>query len=470
MNRGIKRLLTGRSGVSVLSAVIAGLGLISVGQVAAQTFMTLHSFTALTPLTNSDGGNPVGGLILSGSTLYGTAFHGGTAGLGAVFAANAMGTGFTTLHSFTNGSDGCFTGAGLILSGNCLYGTAVAGGANGYGTVFAVNTDGANFTTLYSFTNGSDGATPDAGLILSGSTLYGTASGGGSSGHGTVFSVNTNGTNFTTLYAFTNGSDGANPVAGLILSGSTLYGTALAGGSSDYGTVFSVNTNGTNFMTLYSFTNGSDGANPAAGLILSGGTLYGTASAGGSSGNGTVFSINTNGANFMTLHTFTNGSDGATPNAGLILSGCTLYGTAFYGGSAGHGTMFTINTNGTNFIPLRSFTNGSDGALPAAGLILSDDTFYGTATSGGSSGNGTVFSFSFAPQLTINLSGTNVILAWPTDVDGFSYAGFSLKSTSTLLPAAWNGVTPAPVVTKGYYTVTNPISGAQQFYQLNQGK
>ena len=76
-----------------------------------------------------------------------------------------------------------------------------------------------------------DGAQSEAGLILSGNTLYGTASNGGSSGNGTVFAVNTDGTGFTTLHSFTDGNDGANPGAGLILSGNTLYGTASEGGS-----------------------------------------------------------------------------------------------------------------------------------------------------------------------------------------------------------------------------------------------
>src|ERR1035437_9858584 len=103
--------------------------------------------------------------------------------------------------------------AGLILSGNTLYGTARNGGSFNNGTVFAVNTDGTGFTILHTFTAGyynssylilnSDGASPEAGLILSGNTLYGTASLDGSSGYGTVFAVNTNGTGFTILHSFT---------------------------------------------------------------------------------------------------------------------------------------------------------------------------------------------------------------------------------------------------------------------------
>src|SRR5947209_143860 len=101
------------------------------------------------------------------------------------------------------------------------------------------------------------------------------------------------------------------------------------------------------FTTLHSFTGRSDGADPYAGLILSGNTLYGTAFVGGSSGDGTVFKVNTNGTGFTTLHSFTGGLDGATPYAGLVLSGNTLYGTAYNGGISGWGTVFAVNTNGT---------------------------------------------------------------------------------------------------------------------------
>jgi len=211
----------------LLPALMAGLGLVPVGRVTAQTFTTLYSFTG-----GSNGANPGAGLILSGNTLYGTAESGGNSGVGTVFAINTDGTGFTNLHSFNggfNGGDGAYPGAGLILSGNTLYGTAPYGGSSGVGTVFAVNIDGTGFTNLHSFTGftpgsgtNSDGANPRAGLILSGNTLYGTAEEGGSAGFGTVFAINTDGTGFTTLYSFTNGSDGARPFAGLILSGDTL--------------------------------------------------------------------------------------------------------------------------------------------------------------------------------------------------------------------------------------------------------
>src|SRR5205814_50273 len=185
-----------------------------------------------------DGGHPLAGLILSGSSLYGTTAGGGSSCAGTVFAVNTDGTGFTNLHDFNN-SDGNYLVAGLILSGNTIYGTAKYGVNSGNGTMFKLNTDGSGFTNIYSFTatpvhvpfsppsTNSDGTHPQAGLLLSGNTLNGTASEGGSSGFGTVFAVNVNGTGFTNLHSFTRGTDGANPYGGLITnsSGSTLYGT-----------------------------------------------------------------------------------------------------------------------------------------------------------------------------------------------------------------------------------------------------
>jgi uncharacterized repeat protein (TIGR03803 family) len=449
----------------LLTALVVGLGLILTGRVTAQTYTNVHLFMGYP----GDGANPQGGLILSGNTLYGTTSGGGTNGNGTVFRVNTDGSNCTNLYSFTteafNGGhiltnrDGANPAAGLYLSGHTLYGTAPAGGGFGFGTVFRVNTDGTDFTNLYNFTGGNDGAVPLAGLILSSNTLYGTAQQGGNSGYGTVFAINTDGSNFTNLYSFTveafndddalTNCDGANPVAGLILAANTLYGTAFGGGSGGNGTVFAVNTDGSNFTNLYSFTAGvlngefyltnSDGANPAAGLILAGNTLYGTAHDGGSFAAGTVFAVNTDGSNFTNLYTFTDfgdydpNSDGASPQAGLFLSGHTLYGTTVAGGG-GNGTVFQVNTDGSDFTNLYSFATfggSGNGATPDAGLILSSNTLYGTTFGGGTNGNGTVFALS---------------VSLPGDQGIYSYTAFK-----TAVYAQTNGTPPVAVDPSGPY-------------------
>jgi uncharacterized repeat protein (TIGR03803 family) len=481
--RGLVPLRGGRS--RVLPALIAVLNLIQAVLATAQTFATLHSFTALGETVvdeepfyvNSDGANPSAGLILSGSTLYGTTELAGPLGSGTLFAVNTDGTGFTNLHIFAQrhyfggyvpdeNSDG-MSPNGLILSGQTLYGTAGFGGWSGGGTLFAVNTDGTGFTNLHNFTTESH---PEAGLILSGNTLYGTAQDGGNYGCGTVFAINTNGTGFTNLHSFNYAGDGANPQASLILSGNTLYGTAYGGGSSSFGTVFAVNTNGTGFTNLHTFA-GSDGNGPYAGLVLAQGfVLYGTTLAGGSAGYGTVFAYPTNVTiqGFGTVHSFTasstnasgvyTNSDGVNPEAGLILSGYTLYGTASGGGSSGYGTVFALYPG---FTTLHSFTGGSDGASPQAGLVLSGNTLYGTAAGGGSSGNGTVFSLSFRPQLTITPSGTNVILTWPANVAGFDYTGYRLQRANAITGLFAD----VPGSSSPYFV---PITSPQQFFRLVQ--
>jgi uncharacterized repeat protein (TIGR03803 family) len=454
----------------------------------AQTFTILHSFSA-TPNTNGDGVFPHGALTLSSNTLYGAAGAGGNSGSGIVFALNTDGTGFTNLHDFTaisvypyTNNEGVDPNGELLLSGNTLYGTAQYGGNSGFGTAFSLHTDGTAFTNLQSFNGGSDGANrPDTGLVLTNNTLYGTTQYGGTSDHGVVFAVNTDGSGFTNLYSFTGFSDGASPIGGLILSGNTLYGAAYNGGSWGRGTVFAVNIDGSGFTNLHSFaaahTNSSlhiytnsEGFYPQSGLTLSGDTLYGTASAGGTSGKGTVFAVNIDGSGFTNLHNFIGRSDGANPVAGLILLGKAVYGTAQYGGSWGNGTVFAVSTDGTGFTTLHSFDDGG-GANPVAGLILSGNTLYGTSLYGGSfsSGYGTVFSVSFTPQLSISQAGTNVVLSWPTNFAGFDYTAYTLGSTTNLGSSAiWDTNLPPPVVVNGQLTVTNPISGTQKFFRLSQ--
>jgi uncharacterized repeat protein (TIGR03803 family) len=435
-----------------------------------------------------------------------------------VFAVNTNGAGFTTLHTFANAqrgtnTDGVGPSGSLILSGATLYGVASSGGIEGHGTVFAVNTDGSAFTNLHFFqataidslgiqTN-SGGAFPEAGLILAGSTLYGTAASGGAGGEGTIFALNTNGTGFTNLHSFastavnasvisTNG-EGSSP-HGLILSGNTLYGTASRGGTEGEGTVFALNIDGSGFKNLHSFAasklspsgyTNSDGSTPYAGLIRSGNILYGTTSRGSSEGQGTVFALRTDGAGFTNLHIFTapilsplgvyTNYDGATPIAGLTLVGNTLYGSASIGGAAGNGAVFALTTNGASFTTVHGFASGaampdlffgniytnSEGTSPNAGLLLSGNTLYGAASQGGRSGSGTLFSLSFAPKLTISPSGSRFVLSWPTKVAGFNYTSFTLQTAL----AAGGVFADVPAATSPY-TVT--VTAEQEFFRLTR--
>jgi len=232
---------------------------------------------------------------------------------------------------------------------------------------------GQTFTTLYSFSDGIGGALPH-GTLVSGNTFYGTtyqeASSNGAVELGTVFAIGINGTGFSNVHVFSNldgygpmagleggptHSDGTTPQASLILSGNTLYGTASFGGPGEGGTVFAVNTDGSGFTNLHSFALPDDGYRPSSGLVLSSNTLYGTTEYGGAGGlrNGTVFAVSTDGAGFLILHSFA-GSEGAYPGS-LVLSGKTLYGSTG-GDTSGNGTVFAMNTDGSGFRVLHSFT------------------------------------------------------------------------------------------------------------------
>jgi uncharacterized repeat protein (TIGR03803 family) len=410
-----------------------------------------------------------------------------------VFRVNTDGTDFTVLHAFTlsdglsrTNSDGANSQAPLALWGRTLYGTAGGGGSSGNGTVFGLNADGTDFTNLHSFSAGGynssgfytniDGQFPYAGLVLSGSNLYGTTYYGGSGGSGTVFKVNTNDTGFAVLHVFSplsahyqgTNSDGASSYAGLVLSGNTLYGTASEGGGSGNGTVFAVHTDGTGFTILHSFSAShdyanSDGAGPS-GLVLSGNTLYGGTGGGGSKGNGVVFKLNTDGTGFTVLYDFSVGRDAASPG-GLVLSGNTLYGTSIdgWGGSR----LFALNTAATGFTTLYSSSDG------VGELILSGSTLYATAGAVGSLGNGssfngTVFSLSFAPRLTIIPSRGNTVLSWPTNYAGFDYSGHTLESTASLGSPTWLINLPAPAAVNGQKTVWVPVTGTQRFFRLKE--
>src|ERR1700690_4239954 len=207
---------------------------------------------------------------------------------------------------------------------------------------------------------------------------------------------------FTSLYSFTGGNDGANPVAGLAKgSDGNFYGTTYYGGTNAWGTVFKISTNGA-LSSLYSFTGINYDAYPTAGLVQgSDGYFYGTTS-GYPLTDGNVFKISTNGT-YTSLHSFTGINEGLFPDAGLVQgSDGNFYGTTTSSGpfDLGYGSVFKISTNGT-LTNLYSF-DYNDGSGPYAGLLQgSDGSFYGTTSFGGTNGGfGTVFQISTNGALT----------------------------------------------------------------------
>lgn len=258
------------------------------------------------------------------------------------------------------------------------------------------------YKVLYSFKGGADGANPSGGLTPVDGVLYG-ASGGGTYGKGTVFSITSSGTE-KVLYTFQGGSDGFNPTGALMVLPGTLYGTTRLGGcdpsgcrssycssSGGCGTVFKVSMSGEE-QVLYRFQGGGDGYFPSGGLAVLNGVLFGTTINGGN-GNGTVFSMSTSGKETV-LYRFKGGKDGAAPNGQLIALNGALYGTTFSGGhcviQGGCGTVFKVTTSGHETVLYRfkgsSYNDYSkDGGGPGAGLLALNGTLYGTTAFGGKS-------------------------------------------------------------------------------------
>jgi uncharacterized repeat protein (TIGR03803 family) len=351
---------------------------------------------------------------LYGTTSEGGAYGEGTAFELTLDGGTWNETVLYSFCKLSNCTDGGYPVAGLILdtAGN-LYGTTSEGGSHGSGTVFELTlVDGTwNETVLYAFcsaTNCTDGATPKAGLIFDmAGNLYGTTYAGGGAGCscGTIFRLNLASGQWKqhTLRSF-NGKDGYHPTAGLVFDAlGNLYGTTSGGGATGYGTVFQLTLiNGhwkENVLHNFKF-NAKDGVLPNAELTFdTAGNLYGTTTGGGTHGYGTVFQLTPTDGTWKEkpLHSFNeNGSDGYYPYAGLILDSATgnFYGTTLRGGPNGYGTVFqmTLTDGMWHEKQVWSFGKGTDGKYPSAGLILdAAANLYGTTTEGGNYSGGGVF-------------------------------------------------------------------------------
>jgi uncharacterized repeat protein (TIGR03803 family) len=378
----------GSANATLTLAVVLVLGAVTTHSARAQTETVLYSFNGI-----PDGRDPRGGLVLDAQgNLYGTTVAGGTTNSGIVFKVTSAGE-ETVLHSFVHpGGDGYDCVAGLVRDKNGnLYGTTHAGGASLSGTVFKVTPAGTE-TLIYSFTGGADGSTPEAGLLQDAQgNLYGTTSGGGAHHFGTVFKVTQAGVE-KVLHSFAGGKDGAGPYAGLVRDKKgNFYCTTAGGGANGAGTVFKMTPTGT-VTVLHSFQLGrKDGWWPKAGLVLdASGNLYSTTFEGGAFGKGTVFEVTPTGTHKI-LYSFGRDPDGNQVYAGLVTDGQgNLYGTTSAGGTSGSGTIFKVTPSGKETI-LYSF-KGTDGRAPYAALVRDvQGNFYGTTSGGGAHGFGTVF-------------------------------------------------------------------------------
>lgn len=339
----------------------------------------------------------------------------------AVILANiSSATAYEKLYNFTGVPDGDDPATPITLDrwGNA-YGTTASGGAYNFGTVFQLSTSGQE-TVIYSFTGGADGLDPHGGVIIDNAgNLYGTAVAGGfgglcaGDGCGVVFELSLSGTTWvdTTLYSFKGLDDGFGPGGGLVFdSADNLYGTTPDGGTHSNGVVFELSprAHGWQYKVIHQFTGGKDGAVGSLGNLLldAAGNLYGTTELGGVNGSGTVYELSPTARGpwkTTVLYDFKGTPDAANPYGGLIFDKAgSLYGTTYFGGGAGMGTVFALvpGPNGKwqeNVI--YSFQGGTDGSFPTGTPVFNaSGDLYGTTSTGGrpSCDCGTIFKLTLA--------------------------------------------------------------------------
>jgi uncharacterized repeat protein (TIGR03803 family) len=339
-----------------------------------------------------DGSDPLGGLLIAqDGTVYGTTTLGGVHGLGTLYSISQTGQ-YQVLHSFARGADdGTRPEAAPTLGRDgWLYGTTSDGGRKGLGIVYRVRPDGKDYRVLHSFTGGRDGGTPRSALLLASDGNFYVLMG---DGNGQMDEISPDG-RVRAVHRFT---DLSAPVGALAESRQRIYGTARGGGRDHVGGVFRYDLGTQRFSTAAYFT-GSNGAAPLAGLMLaSNGDLYGTTSAGGARSHGAVFEFTPGSDQLQAIFSFDGGRDGLLP-ASLPYQGPNghLYVTASSGGPRAQGTLVRMKPDGTSASVLYSFgRTGADGSFYAPHSGVTGDPrngfLYGTALAGGPGGKGVVY-------------------------------------------------------------------------------
>jgi uncharacterized repeat protein (TIGR03803 family) len=496
--------------------VLAAVCGVSSAQTAKET--TLHTFAG------TDGFGQGFIIQAADSNYYGISAYGGgttsclhSGGLdgscGVIYRLTPTGA-FTILHTFSGIADGGVPTNIIQGSDGNLYGTTAYGGSGqclviygngisdeaivGCGTIFRITASGV-FTSLYSFTGGSDGNSPNMLIEGSDGNFYGTTILGGTGGYGTVFRFASS-ASLTSLFAFLGDSNGGAPNALVQGSDGLFYGTTQAGGQlsggcksmylNGCGTIFSVSSSGT-LKTIYTFSGSSDGAEfrnargrivvrqPGRGFQM-GGYSYQLASTALTEGNdgrfygitpevvtaSTIYSVDSVG-NLKTLYTFGQSGDGGGSGLGLFLASDGN----FYSSSGN--VIFSTNTSGT-FTPIYTFTGQADGGNPDQFFGGVGGIFVGPTESGGS-GSGTIASLSVSPslaapvQLTFSPStvtqGFSTTLTWKV-ANAFSttmkqcYAFENTIIGGSITGSTWNGLQTGSIA-NGVYTGSAVIMASQ---------
>jgi uncharacterized repeat protein (TIGR03803 family) len=370
-------------------------GVILLESLESRLLLSSYALSTLVAFDYStNGANPKALLAVDAQhNLYGTTSAGNATrdNAGTVFEMAASNNALTTINFLgTASNQGGDPEAGVVrdASGD-LFGTTATAGAYGLGTVYEIPTSTTTILTLHSFSGGSDGSSPSTGLVLDGhGNIFGTTN-GGTADLGTIFEIPAGG--FLQTLALFLAANGSHPSDLTIDAQGNLYGTSEFG-ANGYGTVFEVPAGSGSINTLYAFTGGTDGANPLGGVVLDTlGRIFGTASGGGTAGDGTIFEL-ANGT-FGSVSFDSIKGTGYDPVGDLAIDASNnIFGTTYAGGAHGNGTVFELPSDANTFNTIYSFTGGSDGANPVAGPSLDGQRdIYGTTYQGGAHGAGTIF-------------------------------------------------------------------------------
>lgn len=337
-------------------------------------FTVLHEFKGL----SRDVQQPNGSLAIRDSTFYGASQYGGFYDVGVLYKIDLNGSGYETQRVFGVDTDGFYPVGGVTIVDSFLYGCTDFGKA-GPGVVYRMKLDGTDYSVIHQFNeNDGLGEVPAGGLLAIGSRLYGATIAGGDMNRGTLFSLNTDGSEFDVIHHFAGGSeDGRWPTANLIADGDRIYGMTRFGGAENRGTVYGINLDGTELQVLHSLAGVESEYQGSLSLLQIGSTLYGTTPP--SQDNfGSVFRINSDGTGFETLYEFPQDSDDyQRPTSGLVLIGSTLYGTtaAVQRNYVRGGSIYKLNLDGSGFEVVHEFDNVQ---VPAGRLTVVGSKFYGT--------------------------------------------------------------------------------------------
>lgn len=429
--------------------------------------------------TATDAVYPKNGVMqASDGNFYGVTTEGGSAGLGALYQITPAGQ-ETVVYSFTGGNDGGMDlyipgGTPVEASDGNIYGTTTVGGTEQGGTIYRYNLQTGTLTTVFQQPSQTTGGAVVGSLIDDGKgTLYGATAGGGTYQDGSIFSYNYRTNTFTTLYSFTGGSDGDTPETKLILGADGyLYGTDAAYLTTQTGSIFRVGTDGSNFQVLHTFTGGADGSHVSNVVQYSDGNLYGTTLIGGANGDGTFFQLVPNGANstLNVLYTFAS-TDGHYVGTPFIGGDGKFYVAGIMGGSNSLGEVEQLDNQG-NKADVFDFTMsiGSD-VFPL--FESTDGNLYGTTTFGGANSSGDVYKLATAlppvitltPNTTAVEPGSSVTLTWAV-TNAFSQSAqvcvaYSSDNSWTGLVAPSGSAHVTPTIASGIVTYAITCGGVE---------